>query len=219
MLGFALNERDALGQKLVCGDPGPGCGEHLRALIDSDDLASVASDQALCDQAGARGHVEHPLLALGRDRLDHGLAPARVLPEAEGSCDAIVVARQRGEQLERFALAAARLVWQGPFDQAHGQRWVSISMVRDLHRRHACLLPRSRASAPSEWPYWQVSCKLQSPTGRAKASRQTCRCRVRGNFIPSAFPATWPCRWRPSSRPSLSSRCAASWPRRPVRLC
>ena len=93
VLGAALAELDALGEA-GGRDPRASCVEHLRALVDADDLAAVPAGELDRDGRRPRGDVEHGVARPGLDPRDEKRAPARVLPEAEQARVAIVGLRR-----------------------------------------------------------------------------------------------------------------------------
>ena len=82
-------------------------GQHLGALVEPDHRDAVAAHEIARDHPGPGRHVEDPLAGAGVERRHHRRPPARVLAEAQRGADAVVVARQAGEQRERLPLARA----------------------------------------------------------------------------------------------------------------
>jgi len=84
-------------------------GQHLAALVDSDDAAAVAADELDRNRSGPARHVEDGRRRAGLDPVDEEGAPARVLAEREQSRVAVVgLAERREERLGRpVALADA----------------------------------------------------------------------------------------------------------------
>ena len=125
-LGLADPQRDARAQQVVVLDPGARPCEHRLALVDPDDRAAVPAHERRGDHPGPGRDVQHAVLRSGLDRGDHRAPPARVLAEAQGRADAVVVARQAREQRERVLLAlrglARRAVAHGPQDGPAGRR-------------------------------------------------------------------------------------------------
>ena len=84
-------------------------GQHLAALVDSDDAAAVAADELDRNRSGPARHVEDGRRRAGLDPVDEEGAPARVLAERKQSRVAVVgLAERREERLGRpVALADA----------------------------------------------------------------------------------------------------------------
>jgi hypothetical protein len=76
-------------------------GEHLGALVDADDPASVATDELDRNRRSARGDVEDRVAPPGVDPGDEKGAPARVLAEAQKPCVAIVGRAEGREEVPR----------------------------------------------------------------------------------------------------------------------
>jgi hypothetical protein len=121
----AVRERHRFGTSLDEVDPaGESCsfdststlGKHLRALVDPDDVAAVASSEPDRDRSRAGRDVDDGLAGGGRDTRDEKAPPKGVLPEAEERRIPIVRRRERGEQ---------------PCGQAVplGARWHHVSIV------------------------------------------------------------------------------------------
>ena len=83
-------------------------GEHLRALVDPNDVAAVAPHEREGDEARAGCDIEHAQPGLRADRSHEQPPPARVLAEAQHGAHVVVTAREIGEELERVALALGR---------------------------------------------------------------------------------------------------------------
>ena len=88
-------------------DAAPADGEHVGALVEPDDGAAVASRELDGDGGGAGGDVEDGVAGPGFDPRDEKAPPARVLPEAEQGCVAVVRGSERREQLEGAAVPLA----------------------------------------------------------------------------------------------------------------
>src|SRR4029079_6582088 len=95
LLRGGLDEAHALSQPL------PGLGEHLGALVDPDDGASLLPDELERHRAGAAGDVEHGVPRADREARDEELPPARVLPEGEKVRVAVVGRPERREEPAR----------------------------------------------------------------------------------------------------------------------
>ena len=100
-LRLPADELDPCGELGVSGELRARGGEHILALVHADDRAPVGADELLGHQAGASRDVEHAVLGDGVDPRDEGAPPARILAEAEQRADAIVVAPEAREELQR----------------------------------------------------------------------------------------------------------------------
>ncbi len=142
-LGFPLHERHLRGEYGVGGDPRPRPPKHLRALIDPHHRASVATHERLRHHAGAGRHVKHAILRARPHLPHHRPPPAGVLAKAECRRHAIVMTRERREELERLALQRAIALTGRPCPRFAMGTSESIIPIR-----HARLFPAARLSQP-----------------------------------------------------------------------
>ena len=105
-LSLPLEERHMRGELRRGGEADLGRGEHLRALVESDDVDAVTANELARDHAGTGRHVEDALARARPNGVNQRPAPARVLAKAERSTGEVVVPRQPREELERVLLAA-----------------------------------------------------------------------------------------------------------------
>jgi hypothetical protein len=100
LLGSALFELDPVLED--CGlDATLSGGEHLAALVDSDDVAAVSSRQLDGDRGGPAGHIEDGVARACAHARDEEGAPARILAEGEDRRIAVVRRTERCEKLFR----------------------------------------------------------------------------------------------------------------------
>ena len=95
-----LLEPNARAETRLLDPRAPFC-EHLRALVDPDHRAAVATRELDRHRSRAGGHVEHDFARRGLDPRDEEAPPARVLPEAQQRRVAVVGGAERSEEIAR----------------------------------------------------------------------------------------------------------------------
>ncbi len=98
----SVRERKLFGRPLdelhVLGQPPPGFGQHLRALVEPDDRAAFLPEELAGDGAGSGGDVQHGVRGGCVDARDQKAAPAWVLPERESGGITVVCRPERREE-------------------------------------------------------------------------------------------------------------------------
>jgi SAM-dependent methyltransferase len=82
----------------VLGQPPPGFGQHLRALVEPDDRAAFLPKELARDRARSGSDVEHGVCGGCVDARDEEAAPAWILAERESGGIAVVCRPERREE-------------------------------------------------------------------------------------------------------------------------
>ena len=97
-----VGERELVGRSLyeldVVGQSASSFGQHLRALVEPDDGASLLPKELAGDRAGSGGDVQHGVRGACFDACDQEAPPARVLTERECRRIAVVCRPERREE-------------------------------------------------------------------------------------------------------------------------
>src|SRR5262249_51391154 len=93
---------------------------------------------------------QHAVVLARSHGLHHRPPPARVLAKAQDGGDTVVVARERGEQVERFTLQCARHHLAALYEtqRGHARSVIPIGMLPGFP---LCGLPTRRLCAASWW--------------------------------------------------------------------
>ena len=95
-LGAPFDELDRQPARPLARD-----GEHLGALVDSDDRAAEAADELARDEPGAGRDVEHRVVRAHVEAGDEEAPPPRILAEREQRAVAVVRRAERREERAR----------------------------------------------------------------------------------------------------------------------
>jgi hypothetical protein len=101
-------------------DARPTCGQHLGALVDSDDLAAVSARELDRHGRSPASHVEDGRDRWHRDSLDQKGSPARVLAERQEARVAIVGFAERREERSCGPVTLAEALGHGAIVAAVG---------------------------------------------------------------------------------------------------
>ncbi len=115
-LRLTPHQLDARRKSRIALEPPPCPGEHVGALVESDDAAAVGANERLGHEARAGRDVEDAIALGGADGRHHRPPPARVLAEAEERPEGVVARGQPREELERLLLAT-RSGWHAGDDE------------------------------------------------------------------------------------------------------
>lgn len=118
-LGPAFPQVDPAGQPCRL-DAGSARGEHLGALVDSDDPAAVSARELDRHGCCAASHVEDHRVRRHRDSLDEKGPPARILAERQEARVAVVCLAERGEERLCGLVALAEALGHGAIVAAVG---------------------------------------------------------------------------------------------------
>src|SRR3954452_4393361 len=106
-LGLAADEGDEPFERRLAGELGASDREHLGALVQPHDGASVAAYERPRYQSRAGRHIQHAVASARVNGRDHRPPPARILPEAQHRADPFVVTWQPGKQLAGVTFSRA----------------------------------------------------------------------------------------------------------------
>ena len=156
-LRLALNEVDPRRELGRGRERASGAREHVAALVEADDGAAVARNEATRDEAGAGRDVQNAIVRAGVDRRDHLAPPARVLPEAERRREQVVAAVESREQRQRAALALRGNAFGGQFRSSLPENGTGGFPLRE------CLERQNFVKEERRWP------PRRRPSSRATA--------------------------------------------------
>ena len=156
---LAVGEGQAVGARLDELDAAvhapAGLGEHVRALVDADDRASLLAHELARDGAGPGRDVEHAVARPGLDPGDEEAPPARILAVGEERGVAVVGRPERREQrlglrgpvhLHESRSTGETMFPRGPFCLSR-RGWIGQACVRfDLAEARAKPTPPSKAA-------------------------------------------------------------------------
>jgi hypothetical protein len=119
VLGPSFLELDSFAEARSV-DTRPARGQHLGALVESDDPAAVAVYELDGYRRGAAGNIEHGGARADLDPVDEEGAPARVLPEGEQPRVVVVGLAERREERLGCLVALADALGHGAIVAAVG---------------------------------------------------------------------------------------------------